>query len=104
MKGPVNKSLSVVIPAYNEESSLIGVVQRVLANPYIHEIIVVDDCSRDRTGQIADELQLSKETVRNHVRQLLRAMGVSSRLEAVALSHGRTRRNRSERGRRGSPH
>jgi len=56
------------------------------------------------TGQIADELQLSKETVRNHVRQLLRAMGVSSRLEAVALSHGRTRRNRSERGRRGSPH
>ena len=56
------------------------------------------------TGQIADELQLSKETVRNHVRQLLRAMGVSSRLEAVALSHGRMRRKRSERGRRGSPH
>ena len=56
------------------------------------------------TGQIADELQLSKETVRNHVRQLLRAMGVSSRLEAVALSHGRMRRHRSERGRRGSPH
>ena len=56
------------------------------------------------TGQIADELQLSKETVRNHVRQLLRAMGVSSRLEAVALSHGRMRRNRSERGRRDSPH
>lgn len=56
------------------------------------------------TGQIADELQLSKETVRNHVRQLLRAMGVSSRLEAVALSHGRIRHNRSERGLRGSPH
>jgi PAS domain S-box-containing protein len=56
------------------------------------------------TGQIADELQLSKETVRNHVRQLLRAMGVSSRLEAVALSHGRMRGERSERGRRGSPH
>ena len=56
------------------------------------------------TGQIADELQLSKETVRNHVRQLLRAMGVSSRLEAVALSHGRVRHNRSERGLRGSPH
>lgn len=56
------------------------------------------------TGQIADELQLSKETVRNHVRQLLRAMGVSSRLEAVALSHGRIRHNRSERSLRGSPH
>ena len=39
------------------------------------------------TGQIADELQLSKETVRNHVREILRATGASSRLEAVALSH-----------------
>jgi PAS domain S-box-containing protein len=36
------------------------------------------------TGQIARELHLSTETVRNHVRQLLRALGVRSRLEAVA--------------------
>lgn len=38
------------------------------------------------TQQIADELQLSLETVRNHVRRLLRALGVHTRLEAVALS------------------
>ena len=57
------------------------------------------------TGQIADELKLSKQTVRNHVRELLRAMGVSSRLEAVALSHGRMRGQPRARGiRRGSPH
>ena len=36
------------------------------------------------TKQIATELNLSTETVRNHVRGLLRALGVSSRLEAVA--------------------
>jgi PAS domain S-box-containing protein len=36
------------------------------------------------TEQIAGELHLSTETVRNHVRQLLRALGVHSRLEAVA--------------------
>jgi PAS domain S-box-containing protein len=40
------------------------------------------------TLQIADELNVSKETVRNHVRALLRAVGVSSRLEAVAVAHG----------------
>lgn len=41
------------------------------------------------TAQIAEELQLSRETVRNHVRHLLHAIGASSRLEAVALAAGR---------------
>src|SRR5262245_26942306 len=39
------------------------------------------------TKQIAQELHLSTETVRNHVRNLLRALGVNSRLEAVAAAH-----------------
>jgi PAS domain S-box-containing protein len=36
------------------------------------------------TKQIATELHLSTETVRNHIRRLFRALGVNSRLEAVA--------------------
>jgi len=36
------------------------------------------------TKQIAQELHLSVETVKNHVRHLLRALGVNTRLEAVA--------------------
>jgi PAS domain S-box-containing protein len=41
------------------------------------------------THQIAGELHLSLETVRNHVRHLLKALGVHSRIEAVALArHG----------------
>ena len=38
------------------------------------------------TKQIAAELHLSTETVRNHVRRLFRALGVNSRLEAVAAA------------------
>ena len=40
------------------------------------------------TTQIAEELHLSRETVRNHIRHLLQAVGAHSRLEAVALAHG----------------
>jgi PAS domain S-box-containing protein len=39
------------------------------------------------TNQIAEELHLTAETVRNHIRRLLRNLGVHSRLEAVALAH-----------------
>jgi DNA-binding CsgD family transcriptional regulator len=39
------------------------------------------------TDQIAAMLHLSKETVRNHIRHVLRALGAHSRLEAVALAH-----------------
>jgi PAS domain S-box-containing protein len=38
------------------------------------------------TEQIAAQLHVSPETVRNHVRRLLRALGVHSRLEAVAVA------------------
>jgi PAS domain S-box-containing protein len=38
------------------------------------------------TEQIARELHLSVETVRNHIRAMLRALGVHSRLEAVAMA------------------
>lgn len=38
------------------------------------------------TEQIANELHLSVETVRNHVRHLMRTLGVNSRLQAVALA------------------
>jgi PAS domain S-box-containing protein len=38
------------------------------------------------TQQIANELHLSRETVRNHIRHILQGLGVHSRLEAVALA------------------
>jgi PAS domain S-box-containing protein len=44
------------------------------------------------TEQIAHELHLSTETVRNHIRHMLRALNVHSRLEAVAI--GRRDRGR----------
>ena len=37
------------------------------------------------TEQIAGELHLSTETVRNHIRHILQALNVHSRLEAVAV-------------------
>ena len=40
------RCLSVVIPAYDEQATLRGVVEKVLGLPMVLEVIVVDDCSR----------------------------------------------------------
>jgi PAS domain S-box-containing protein len=39
------------------------------------------------TAQIADELGISLETTRNHIRHILRALDAHSRVEALAVAH-----------------
>lgn len=48
--------LSVVIPVYNEQDSLRYVVEKVARIPGIFEIVIVDDCSTDRTPTVVAEL------------------------------------------------
>ncbi|HEX8292178.1 MAG TPA: glycosyltransferase family 2 protein [Pyrinomonadaceae bacterium] len=45
--------LSVVVPAYNEEATLGAVVEKLLSVPRLLEVVVVDDCSTDRTHEVA---------------------------------------------------
>ena len=48
--------LSVVIPAYNEEATLASVVEKVLRLPHLLEVVIVDDCSKDGTEEVARRL------------------------------------------------
>jgi glycosyltransferase involved in cell wall biosynthesis len=43
---------SVIIPAYNVGSSIGIVLQNLLDNQFLHEVIVVDDCSTDDTAAV----------------------------------------------------
>ena len=56
--------LSVAIPVYNEEKTLQEIVERVQATPYEKEILLVDDCSRDRSPEIIKELSQRYDNVR----------------------------------------
>ena len=48
--------LSVVVPAYNEEATLSTIVRKLLTVPHLLEVVIVDDCSKDRTSEIGQQL------------------------------------------------
>lgn len=67
MAGP---SVSVIIPAYNDEGSLRGVLEETAAHlerrALSYEIIVMDDGSRDGTGRLLEDLAAQNPRVKSH--------------------------------------
>lgn len=55
--------LSVVVPAYNEAAFINTLLLRLLALPFLHEVIVVDDCSTDETAQVCQLMAQTDERV-----------------------------------------
>ena len=87
------------VPVFRGEHvvGVFGQVSDVVEEPHPHPDLsltprqreVLELLERGRsTAQIAEELHLSTETVRNHIRHVLRATGAHSRLEAVAIANG----------------
>jgi dolichol-phosphate mannosyltransferase len=59
-------STSVVIPCHNEEMNIPRLVQSLMSmyGSYIHEIIIVNDNSRDRTAEVTREISRSEPRVK----------------------------------------
>jgi len=54
----MNRTLSVVIPAFNEATTIARVIQTVAQQPLVGEIIIVDDASTDETPKQLTSLTL----------------------------------------------
>jgi dolichol-phosphate mannosyltransferase len=59
-------AISVVVPCHNEEMNVIPLVEGLLTHydEYIHEIILVDDNSKDRTRQVLEHMAEEEPRVR----------------------------------------
>ncbi len=74
------RCLSVVIPAYNEEKTIASVIKKILTLPSLLEIVVVDDCSTDRTLEIVE--RLAQEHMQITVLRQPKNMGKTAALKA----------------------
>ena len=46
------RCLSVVVPCYNEQATITALLDRVVASPWVHEVVVVDDGSTDASRDL----------------------------------------------------
>ena len=58
--------LSLVMPAYNEQETIIASVERVLAQPFVAELIIVNDASTDGTRELIGTLSDPRVRVIEH--------------------------------------
>jgi len=81
--------ISVIIPAYNEESS-IGLVLGALPQKKIHEIIVVDNSSSDNTAFVAEKhgARVVKESRKGYGSACLKGMDVLDSPDIVVFLDG----------------
>ncbi|MFH1730853.1 MAG: glycosyltransferase family 2 protein [Planctomycetota bacterium] len=81
--------LSVLMPFYNERGTLEEIVRRVLASePGVPvELVMVDDCSADGSGEIAEKLAESDERIRLVRHDANRGKGAAVR-SAIAAAAG----------------
>ena len=76
--------LGVIIPAYNEERSLELVVQRVLQEPTVQQVVIVDDCSTDGTLAAARRCASDPRViVKNHPSNQGKGAAIRTGLDAV---------------------
>ena len=60
---------SIVIPCYNEENTILDIVNKVISNiTQDDEVIIVNDCSRDKTSKKLTEINKNHSQIKilNH--------------------------------------
>ena len=58
--------LSVIMPVYNEEHTVLGSLDRVLAQPFVRDVVIVNDASRDGTATQLATITDPRVTVVEH--------------------------------------
>ena len=76
--------LSLVMPAFNEESTIATAIERCLAKPFVLEVIVVDDGSTDKTVAILKNMDDLRIRVIQHSHNRGKGAAIRTGITAAA--------------------
>jgi glycosyltransferase involved in cell wall biosynthesis len=71
--------LSVIMPVYNEGKTVAQIIERVLAQPAVAELIIVDDCSSDDTRAVLQGIASGQPRIRLFAHQVNQGKGAALR-------------------------
>lgn len=75
--------LSVIIPTLNEEKTIEQIIKRVLAQSNIHEVIIVNDGSTDKTTRILQQIKNPKVKIMDHKKKLGKGAVLKTSLKKI---------------------
>ena len=73
--------LSIIIPVYNKEKTIEEIISKVNSLPIEKEILVVNDCSKDRTAEVLRQLSFNNLKVIHHASTRGRGAAVRTGLD-----------------------
>lgn len=82
----MNKSLSVIMPIFNEEKTVEQALIMVLKRPEVYEIIVIDDGSTDCSREVVKNLRNKKIKIISHKKNMGKGSAIRTGIESA---HGK---------------
>jgi len=76
---PNLRCLSVIMPVYNEAATVAEIIRRVLEQPVVQELIIVDDHSTDTTLEVLRMLASKEERIRLFSHEVNQGKGAALR-------------------------
>lgn len=87
-KSPIKKLVSIVMPAYNCEKFITSSIESVISQTYSNwEILIVDDCSTDRTAEIVGNYT-KKDSRINYIKLAKNSGAAIARNKAIDYASG----------------
>jgi glycosyltransferase involved in cell wall biosynthesis len=78
------QEVSVIIPVYNEVNTIMEVVRRVMGQPNVTEIVIVDDCSRDGTRELLKQTPFPRGVILLfHEKNMGKGAGIRTGVQAA---------------------